>query len=466
MAKGFISGVFWGAVLSGAGLTVASQMSGRVQPAPPEPAAVEVPSDSEFSRARSEVEPVLPEPEAPPPAERPPERPETGEAAEPPRPDTEPAGTPEAGEVESGGMEAPAMGEAPPELETGAEEPVETGRAAAPPLPPETDPAPSAETPVPAESPPAEAEPAAPPVAEEAATPPDVPAPAAEGAPPAAPEAPAAEQQPEVPGPPVGDAMPGVEVADSVEGMRLPAPEFEDAAPGPAASGTTAATPGPALERNAETFAWDGSAPLVAVILFRDADSPPPARLAGFPVPLTVAIDPTADGAAEAMGAYRDAGVEVVALAPLPEGATPADVEVAFQGYLDTLPGSVAVLDTPDAAFQQSRPRAAQVAEILAETGHGLITYESGLNSALQLAAQEGVAAETVLRAFDDGERDVAAMKRFLDQAAFQAGVEGSAIITGELREPTLAALAEWVLGNRAATVTMAPVSGILTSLP
>jgi polysaccharide deacetylase 2 family uncharacterized protein YibQ len=159
---------------------------------------------------------------------------------------------------------------------------------------------------------------------------------------------------------------------------------------------------------------------------------------------------------------YRDAGLEVAILTPLPEGATPADVEVAFQSYFASLPQAVAVLDVPGAVLQESRPRAAQVVEILAATGHGLITYEKGLNTGLQVASQGGVPARTIFRNIDNGTHDVAAMKRFLDQAAFKVRQDGSIILIAEARAETMTALAEWSLGTRGAEVTFAPVSAVL----
>jgi hypothetical protein len=176
-----------------------------------------------------------------------------------------------------------------------------------------------------------------------------------------------------------------------------------------------------------------------------------------------VAVDPMQPDAATAMAGYRAAGAEVAVLTPLPEGAAPADVEVAFQEFFSQVPEAVAVLDLPDALLQESRPRAAQVADILSETGHGMVTYEKGLNSGLQVARSEGIPAATVFRDFDDGQRDGAAMKRFLDQGAFRAAQDGAVVMIGRLRPETLTALTEWALGTRAATITLAPVSAVLS---
>lgn len=285
---------------------------------------------------------------------------------------------------------------------------------------------------------------------------------------------------------PAPEAPPSV-LSEEPSGLRLPVPEIEDLAPGiltdrlprigegadPAAEAETdpeAAAPpesvGPALLAHATPFEVVEGQPLMSIVLIDPGPGrADPAALAGFPVPLTIGLDPMQPGATEAMAAYRAAGHEVAVLTPLVEGAAPADVEQAFQVFLDRIPQAVSVLDLPEAVLQENRPRAAQVAEILAETGHGMITYERGLNSGLQVADSAGVPAIAVFRDFDDGTRDIEGMKRVLDAGAFRAAQQGGVIMTGALRPDTIAALAEWVLGSRASTVTLAPASAVLRSL-
>ena len=91
-----------------------------------------------------------------------------------------------------------------------------------------------------------------------------------------------------------------------------------------------------------------------------------------------------------------------------------------------------------------------------------MITYSRGLNSAIQVAEREGVPAALVFREFDSNGQNGAAIKRFLDQAAFRAGQQVGVILVGHNRPETIKALLEWGLGNRANTVALAPVSAVL----
>lgn len=219
----------------------------------------------------------------------------------------------------------------------------------------------------------------------------------------------------------------------------------------------------PAIIRYAVPFENPGQRPLMAVLLLVNPDDP----MAGLPAeplpfPVSFAIDASAPNADSVSTAYRRAGYEVVAIAPLPDNARPEDVEVAFQSYLTSVSTAVAVMDTRAAVFQSGRPVASQVSEALAATGHGMITYSRGLNSATQVAERDGVPAALVFREFDSDGQDKAAIKRFMDQAAFRAGQLTGVIVVGHDRPETMAALLEWSLGNRASTVALAPVSAVL----
>ncbi len=243
-----------------------------------------------------------------------------------------------------------------------------------------------------------------------------------------------------------------------------------DTAPDEAATGGAAAGDAdpaadladlPAIRRYAVPFENPENRPMMAIVLLPEpqGDGAPAQTL---PFPVSYAVDGSAPDARARMAAYRAAGHEVVALAPLPEGSEPRDVEVAFESYFAAVPEAVAFLDTPRAQFQSSRRVAAQVAKALAAGGQGMITYSRGLNTGLQVAERERVPVALVFRVIDDAGRKSAAIKRFLDQAAFRAGQMSGVVLIAHDRPETRRALLEWSLGNRAGTVALAPVSAAL----
>ncbi|MGB5556639.1 MAG: divergent polysaccharide deacetylase family protein [Paracoccaceae bacterium] len=253
-------------------------------------------------------------------------------------------------------------------------------------------------------------------------------------------------------------------LAPDVKVNRLPTigGQTEAAVPGaePAPVGAPA---GPAITRFAATFENPENRPVMAILLIDEGGARSSVSdMEAFPFPVSYVVDAARPDASEAMADYRAAGREVVAMTPLPDGAAPKDVEVSFETYLARMPEVVAVMDTRDAAFQSGRQVAAQVAEILAANGMGMITYSKGLNAATQIAGRDGVPAKLVFREFDNDGQDGAAIQRFLDQAAFKAGQQTGVILVGHNRPETVAALLEWGLGNRAATVALAPVSAAL----
>ncbi len=256
----------------------------------------------------------------------------------------------------------------------------------------------------------------------------------------------------------LGNLAPDVKVnrLPSIGGQTEAAVPGAELAPGGAPAGS-------AITRFAATFENPENRPVMAILLIDEGGARSSVSdMEAFPFPVSYVVDAARPDASEAMADYRAAGREVVAMTPLPDGAAPKDVEVSFETYLARMPEVVAVMDTRDAGFQSGRQVAAQVAEILAANGMGMITYSKGLNAATQIAGREGVPAKLVFREFDNDGQDGAAIQRFLDQAAFKAGQQTGVILVGHNRPETVAALLEWGLGNRAATVALAPVSAAL----
>ena len=264
-------------------------------------------------------------------------------------------------------------------------------------------------------------------------------------------------------------------LTDDVETGRLPAvtdaaePEAEsDAASQPesdaVADAAAPAEKAAAITAFAAAFENTEGKPLMSVVLIDDGSSPIGLEaLASFPYPLTFAVDSSWNGAADAMTRYRAAGFEVMAMVDLPAGAQPADTEIAMQTVLDAVPEAVAILEGTGTGLQSNRAGAEQLAPILLESGHGLVLFANGLDTARKLISREGVPTGAVFRDFDAKGQSPTVIRRFLDQAAFKAGRgQDKVIMLGRLRADTISALLLWGLQDRASSVALAPVSAVL----
>lgn len=265
---------------------------------------------------------------------------------------------------------------------------------------------------------------------------------------------------PELPGQPA-DALPPAD--PSVATDRLPRIGIADPLPEVEVIAEDAAPLRP-IDAFAVPFDNAGGKPLFAILLADDgADAADRQELAALPFPVTFVLDPLSPDAAAAAAIYRAGLKEVVfAATGLPQGATAADVEQAFQAHVLALPETVAVIDQPTGGFQDSRTMSGAVLPILAEQGRGLLTYDRGLNAADQIARREGVPSATVFRRLDAEGESIPTMRRYLDRAAFRAAQEGEVVVIGSTRPETVAALLEWTVEGRAASVALAPVSAIL----
>ena len=67
-----------------------------------------------------------------------------------------------------------------------------------------------------------------------------------------------------------------------------------------------------------------------------------------------------------------------------------------------------------------------------------------------------------IFRRLDGEGESIATIRRYLDRAAFKAAQEGVVVVIGDTREATVAAILEWTVEGRAATVTLAPVTAVL----
>lgn len=226
----------------------------------------------------------------------------------------------------------------------------------------------------------------------------------------------------------------------------------------------------PPIEAFAMPFENVDDRPLMAIVLIDsgvDLTGGPVglAALNSFPYPLSFAVDSSLPDAGKRMAEYRARGFEVMTLVDLPQGATASDTEVALSSVLADAPEVVAVMEGVGTGIQGSRDASDQLTEVLMASGHGLVLQSKGLNTAQKLALREGVPTGLIFRDFDSAGQTPTVIRRFLDQAAFRAGQEGGVIMVGRVRPDTISALLLWGLQDRAERVALAPISAVLSEL-
>lgn len=219
-----------------------------------------------------------------------------------------------------------------------------------------------------------------------------------------------------------------------------------------------------AMDAYAALFENPEGKPLMSVVLIDDASNEAgPEMLASFPYPVSVAISASAPDARDAMQRYRNAGIEVLVIADLPDRANAGDAHSMMEKLRASVPEAVGVLEGEDAGLQISRDASEELARALLKTGQSLLLFRKELQTAPRLIAREGVAVGTILGDFDGDNQSAADIGRQFDQAASEAaqGVEG-VILLGHLRDDTIDALRQWVSRESASQVSLAPVSAVL----
>ncbi len=249
---------------------------------------------------------------------------------------------------------------------------------------------------------------------------------------------------------------------NSLVGTRVVPLTERDDAPAETDEAVVEEMTGKPIEDYAASFENPEAKPLMSIILIDDEGSFGAEALQDFPYPVSFAISPSDPDAAEKMARHRAAGFEVLAMADLHESASAQDAEVSMAVWLDTLHETVGILEGVDSGIQGNRKLADQVASIAAATGRGLITQDNGLNTVQKLAARNGIPSGVVFRDIDGARQDPKIMRRFLDQAAFRAGQEGTVVMLGRVRPETISALLLWGLEDRGNRVAMAPISAVM----
>ena len=68
-----------------------------------------------------------------------------------------------------------------------------------------------------------------------------------------------------------------------------------------------------------------------------------------------------------------------------------------------------------------------------------------------------------IFRQLDGGNETSEQIRRTMDRAAFRARQDEAVILVGTTGDATLGAIVEWAMGNRATSVTIAPISAALS---
>lgn len=466
MGRGILTGVIWGAIVGFGILTLANEIAAPVSvssltppvepPAPMDsPASEEMPADMPVAEDVPEVAaPEVSEPEVAEPMDAPVTEPEEAPEMDAEMDaDSEP--TLPSVETVPEELETPEETEALGEVVTPTPSPVLT--------PPETQPPAAAE----ADALP-EVEGVMPEATDPAATEPDMSAPEM-----AAPEM-TGEDTPEATAPEIalqGQSSSGLgqkvgsftDREDERVSSRLPS-IASGAATGDVTAPVVVADDLPALLAYSADYTATPTGPIMSIVLVDIAALGPDDReLTQLPFPVTFAVDAFAAGASDRAMDYRSKGMEVLAMIGLPEGATPQDAATTITQAAELVPVSIGFLDVPSASFQSSRQVAAQVVASAKDTGRGVVTFPRGLNSLEQEAQRAKAPSALILRDFDGEGQDVAAMKRFIEHAALQASTGKTVVLLGRSKPDTIQALAEWSLGNRAASVSIVPLSYLLS---
>jgi polysaccharide deacetylase 2 family uncharacterized protein YibQ len=221
----------------------------------------------------------------------------------------------------------------------------------------------------------------------------------------------------------------------------------------------------PAVLRNSLYQSATETGKKMAIVL-SDPGLPMPIRrdLAALDFPFAVALDPLDSTATQAADLFFAAGKEVLILASgLPAGATASDLDVTLTAYFSALPQAVGVIDLPEHGFARNAGLLRDVLPLLAQDGHGLLTFSGGLTQAERAAGAAGIAHAEVFRVLDASDESIFTIRRYLDRAVFQASQIGHVIVFGDASQTeTLEALQIWQEERRAGQVALVPVSGIL----
>ncbi len=223
-----------------------------------------------------------------------------------------------------------------------------------------------------------------------------------------------------------------------------------------------------AFAKFSQSFADDGSRPLVSIVL-RVTDVQQAAAAAGLAASVTLALP--AENRAVALdiaNAYRQIGGESLLLLPdsganaFAVGDDPSKVDAVLGAMLTPDMEVIGVIDGPNGNIVDDDVLASAAVDALGRTGHAVVvTSPSGIDRVEEMAGQQGVPASTALTSIASLLQQSSISSR-VSQAVSTIGAHGTTIIYGEANPATIAALTEWLRGGQAAQVSLAPVSAVI----
>ena len=304
-------------------------------------------------------------------------------------------------------------------------------------------------------------EPTATPTPEPTTTPePDstpTPAPAVQPEPSPAPQ-PAPQPEPE--------PQPVPEPTPAPQPTPAPEPEAEDDAP-PANAGSDVApvvADGGAMVQHSEFFNGDPSEPILAIVLVGvGAEGTPTNDIFLLPAPLTLAIDPALESAADLVLDARDSGFEALASLSVALGGSDADAAAAISAQLERVDGVIGL-----AALEGSLAGNASINGALTAIGpRGMMLLdatEEGGSTGFRTAKGLGLAAAPLGRAFDETPSS-AMVFQSLERAAFDARRTGAFVVVGRAEPAVLTGLRRWLNVKAGKSVAVAPLSEVVRRL-
>ena len=229
---------------------------------------------------------------------------------------------------------------------------------------------------------------------------------------------------------------------------------------------------GPAFEAFAATFDDSAGKPLLSIVLLDVGETGiERENLLSFGSAVTFAISADDPDARWADDAYRKAGFEVLAMVPesgdlkIGQGTKSENIEAHLRTYFNEIPGAIGLIDRPLGDLYRNIRVVDEVTDGLKSTGRALIVHERfGVNATLQVARSKEVPAGAILRVIDN-ERDAATIRSALERAALEASKTGGAVVFGRTYPETITTLITWLLSNSARSISIAPISAVITKM-